>query len=162
RRQGRGPGSADPAEHCPRRLLDCPGRDRGIALPQIIGLTMNTPKPRNRIRIVLLVVLVMATAGAYVYYQYFRPSLGVTAALAAAQANYNSLQNGATASQLQMAESQAQLQGLVAQLAIADLTDKAALASAQANQAVAVAQSALTTANKDLRNAQNPAGQALF
>jgi HlyD family secretion protein len=203
---------------------------------------MNTPKPRNRIWIVVLVVVVLAAAGAYVYYQYFRPGLAVTAALAAsgtmettnvsispevggrvvavnfkegdtvkagdvlvtfdtallegqrqqaqaalaaaqanynslqsgataaqlqaalaaAQANYNSLQNGATAAQLQAAVSQAQMQVLAAQQAITDLTDKAALASAQANQAVAVAQSALTQANKDLRNAQNPAGQALF
>jgi HlyD family secretion protein len=84
------------------------------------------------------------------------------AALAAAQANYASLQSGAANQQLQAAVAQAQMQVLAAQQAISDLNDQAALAAAQANQAVAAAQSALTTANKDLRNAQNPAGQALF
>ncbi len=84
------------------------------------------------------------------------------AALAAAQANYRSLQVGATNQQMQANLAAAQMQVLAAQQAITDLNDKAALAAAQANQAVAVAQSALTKADKDLRNAQNPAGQALF
>jgi len=84
------------------------------------------------------------------------------AALAAAQANYQSLHVGAANQQLQAALANAQMQVVAAQQAITDLNDKAALAAAQANQAVAVAQSALTKANKDLSNAQNPAGQALF
>src|SRR5579859_275033 len=84
------------------------------------------------------------------------------AALAAAQANYASLQAGAANVQLQAALANAQLQVLAAQQALTDLNDQAALAAAQANQAVAVAQAALTKANKDLANAQNPVGQALF
>ena len=84
------------------------------------------------------------------------------AALAAARANYRALANGATNQQLLAGLASAQMQLLSAQQAITDLNDKAALAAAQANQAVAVAQSALTKANKDLTNAQNPVGQALF
>src|SRR5262249_37712362 len=83
------------------------------------------------------------------------------AALAAAQANYASLQAGAANQQLQAAVAAAQLQVLSAQQALTDLHDQAALASAQANQAVAAAQSALTQADKALRNAQHPAGSAL-
>jgi multidrug resistance efflux pump len=84
------------------------------------------------------------------------------AALAAAQATYQSLAAGATHQQLQAAVAQAELQVLAAQQALTDFSDQAALAAAQANQAVALAQSGLTKANKDLRNAQHPAGQALY
>ena len=84
------------------------------------------------------------------------------AALSAAQANYQSLQTGASNQQLQASVAAAQMQVLAAQQALSDLNDKAALAAAQANQAVAMDQSTLTKAKKDLRNAQNPAGQPLF
>ncbi len=84
------------------------------------------------------------------------------AALANAQANYASLQAGAANQQLQAALATAQMQLVAAQQALTDLNAKAALATAQANQAVALAQAALTKANKDLANAQNPVGQALF
>ena len=80
------------------------------------------------------------------------------AALAAAQANYDSLQSGAANQQLQAAAAQAQMQVLAAQQVLTDLTDKAALTSAQANQAVAVAQSNLTQANKQVTYTQNPVG----
>jgi HlyD family secretion protein len=84
------------------------------------------------------------------------------AALAAAQANYRSLTACASHQQFQANLAAAQLQVLAAQQALADLTDQAGLAAARAEQALAVAQSALTKADKDLRNAQNPAGTALF
>lgn len=74
------------------------------------------------------------------------------AALAAAQANYASLQAGAASQQLQAALAGAQLQVLAAQQTITDLNDKAPLAAAQADQAVAVAQTALTKAVTDLSN----------
>src|SRR5712691_883055 len=54
------------------------------------------------------------------------------AALAAAQANYRSLQAGAANQQFQANQAAAQMQGLAAQQVIADLNDKAALAAAQA------------------------------
>jgi HlyD family secretion protein len=50
---------------------------------------------------------------------------------------------------------------LNAQQAIKNLQDNAAVAAAQAQLAVAVAQTALSKANKDLHNTQNPAGQTL-
>src|SRR5271166_840315 len=64
------------------------------------------------------------------------------AALAAAQANYDSLKSGGTQAQLQAAVSAAQMQVLNAQQAMQDLNDNAAVTAAQATQAVANAQSA--------------------
>ena len=67
----------------------------------------------------------------------------------------------AGADRLAAAVEAANLEVLNARQSIKDLQDSAALAASQAQLAVAVAQTALTKANKDLRNVQNPAGQSL-
>ncbi len=64
--------------------------------------------------------------------------------------------------QLAAAVETAKLDVLNAQQALNDLQDSAAMVTAQAQQAVATAQSALTKAQRDLRNTQNPAGQSLY
>jgi HlyD family secretion protein len=83
------------------------------------------------------------------------------AALAAAQANYDSLESGATRVQLQAAVAAAQQQVLAAQQALQDLHDQAAVTAAQAQTAVAAAQSALTQAKKQVGYAQHPVGHTL-
>ncbi len=67
----------------------------------------------------------------------------------------------AGADRLAAAVEAANLEVLNARQSIKDLQDSAALAASQAQLAVAVAQTALTKANKDLHNTQNPAGQSL-
>jgi len=83
------------------------------------------------------------------------------AALASAQANYQSLKAGAMYQQLQAAVANAQAQVLTAQQALQDLQDNAKVTTAQAQLAVANAQSALTQAKKQVGYAQNPVGRGL-
>jgi len=83
------------------------------------------------------------------------------AALASAQANYQSLKAGAMYQQLEAAVASAQAQVLTAQQGLQDLQDNARVAAAQAQQTVANAQSALTQANKQVGYAQNPVGHTL-
>ncbi|MBM4423386.1 MAG: HlyD family efflux transporter periplasmic adaptor subunit [Chloroflexi bacterium] len=78
------------------------------------------------------------------------------AALAAAQANYDSLVDGAAAEQLNAAVARAEKELLDAQQALDTLNDTAALATAQAESEVARARDALDKAQQRLNNTRHP------
>ena len=78
------------------------------------------------------------------------------AALAVAQANYDSLDDGAIAEQLKAALARAEKDLLDAQQALDTLNDSAALVTAQAEADVARARDLLDKAQQRLRNLNNP------